>query len=806
MSIILYIYLMRKLAVSALPVLLCIHASAQLKIAAFGDYSESIYTQAVSNLVTSLNPDIIITAGDNNYGAADYEDNVAQYYGTFIGGYAGQFPSGPPATQNRFFPALGNHDWDDAGVSAYQSFFTLPGISNSSSGNERYYDFVYGSVHFFCLNSYPGEPDGRNSTSIQAQWLQAQLAASTSCWKIVYMHLPPYSSGTRHGSETSMRWPFENWGASAVISGHEHLYERVHRDDNNDGKTLMYFTSGVGGRSLYGFSNNPVSGSQVRHGINYGTMLILATETTLRFEFWSILNGGTLIDSITITNTGSQCGAPCNDGIPCTLDEEINGQCSHTPIVCNDNNPCTSDACVQGQCNFPPVCNDGDICTTDNCSNGQCSYTPIANCNCPLRISSLTLVNSATDNDIRELNSSDTINLAVTPSISIRANPCQMPVGSVKFTVNGNNYRTESSAPFSVAGDASGNYNNWNVSPGLYTITATPYSGSGGSGTAGTGKTITLRVINQLNLCSNDAACNDNNICTLDKCSSGQCFNTVVPGCCQTNANCNDGNGCTLDECVGNECLHTATTECCQSNSDCNDNNPCTTDACSQGSCTNTAAPRIISSFTLVNSATDTDIGNLENSDVINLSSTPNVNVRANLCSAAGTGSVRFKLNGSTFRTENSAPFTLAGDNNGNYNKWNVQPGSYALEATPYSGANGGGTVGTGKTITITVSNGSAKGFEENPAPQKNEVILSAHPNPFRDELEIAFMLPFDSYARLETFNITGQRLATLYEGNAKASEPNNVKYLPAETSNGIIIIRMESQQGVYYQKAVMMK
>lgn len=796
---------MKILTASALVAFLCLHASGQLKIAAFGDYSESIYTLAVSNLVTTLNADIIITTGDNNYGAADYEDNVAQYYGTFVGGYSGQFPSGPSVSNNRFFPSLGNHDWDDTGISAYQSFFTLPGISTGSSGNERYYDFIYGPVHFFCIDSDPHEPDGRNSTSVQAQWLQTQLAASTACWKIVYMHHPPYSSSGRHGSTPTMQWPYEAWGASAVLAGHDHIYERIHRDDNNDGKIMMYFVSGAGGRSVYGFSGNPVSGSQVRYSSSYGTMLIHATETSLKFEFWSILNGGMLIDSVSITNSDSQCGSPCNDGIPCTIDEEISGQCSHTPIICDDNIPCTSDACVNGQCIYSALCSDNNACTTDNCNNGACSFTPVVNCNCPLQISSLTLLNAASHSDIRLLNPVDTINLAVTPSISVRANPCQLPIGSVKFIINGSTFRTENAAPYTIMGDFPASYNKWNVSPGFYTLTATPYSGANASGTAGVSKTVTILVLNQQNICQNDAGCNDNNSCTLDKCLSGQCNNSVVAGCCQTAANCNDGNGCTADQCINSQCSHVSTSDCCQNNADCNDNNPCTADACSQGSCSNIAAARVISSLTLVNSTTDSDIGTLENGAVINLSITPNVNVRANLCSAAGTGSVRFKLNGSIFRTENSAPFTLAGDNNGNYNKWNVSPGSYTMEATPYSGSNAGGSMGTGKTIAISVISGSAKGFEENHE-RKEEAIFSVHPNPFRDEADITFVLPVDSRVKLEIFNITGQVLATIYEADVKADEKHQVKYNPAAGSGGIIIIRLECQQGSYYQKAVMMK
>ncbi len=94
----------------------------------------------------------------------------------------------PAQTSIAFFPTLGNHDWYTNDAQPYLDYFTLP-------GNERYYDFVWGPVHFFALDSDEHEPDGVNAGSAQAAWLQQGLAASTSPWNIVYTHYPPYSSG-----------------------------------------------------------------------------------------------------------------------------------------------------------------------------------------------------------------------------------------------------------------------------------------------------------------------------------------------------------------------------------------------------------------------------------------------------------------------------------------------------------------------------------------------------------------------------------------------------------------------------------
>jgi hypothetical protein len=261
--------------------------------AALGDYgSDNSNEQAVANLVASWNPDLIITTGDNSYGSTPIDDNIGQYYSQYIGNYTGSYGAG--SLINRFFPSIGNHDYSDGGgITAYLNYFTLP-------GNERYYDFVIGPVHFFAINSDGNEPDGNSSTSTQALWLQAQLAASTAPWKIVYMHHPPYSSSSSHGSSAWMQWPYEDWGATAVFSGHDHVYERILRDDNSDLVDIAYFTTGAGGRSLYGFGT-PVAGSQVRYNADYGSMLVEASATSITFEFWSIAGGGTQIDTYTIT-------------------------------------------------------------------------------------------------------------------------------------------------------------------------------------------------------------------------------------------------------------------------------------------------------------------------------------------------------------------------------------------------------------------------------------------------------------------------------------------------------------------------
>jgi hypothetical protein len=110
----------------------------------------------------------------------------------------------------------------------------------------------------------------------------------------------------------------------------------------------------------------------------------------------------------------------------------------------------------------------------------------------------------------------------------------------------------------------------------------------------------------------------------------------------------------------------------------------------------------------LINADTDQPIQTLNNGATLSLSALPtrNLNVRANTTPAT-VGSVTMVLSGTQSRsqTENTAPYALFGDTNGNYDAWTPARGSYTLKATPFSRSSGTGTAGTSLTISFTVTN-----------------------------------------------------------------------------------------------------
>ena len=301
----------------------------------------------VADMVKGWDPAFIIALGDNNYecGAAEtIVENIGQYYCDFI--YNPQAPAGQVCEgraardkQNRFFPVIGNHDCYAPGAAPHLAYFS------SLPGNRRYYDFVQGPVHFFALNSEAkeacqkleeeegqeaaeraaegkkpkgppcggvscdSEPDGADQNSKQAQWLRSALKASKSEWKLAFSHRPPYSCGDKTTAEW-MRWPFEAWGASGVLSGHRHVYERITRKDAPD---FPYFVNGVGGTELSGCKkaetpvNLPPAEFDAFHVEDlHGAMLVEATAQQITFQFYSVNDKGgapTLHDTCRLTKT-----------------------------------------------------------------------------------------------------------------------------------------------------------------------------------------------------------------------------------------------------------------------------------------------------------------------------------------------------------------------------------------------------------------------------------------------------------------------------------------------------------------------
>ena len=339
---------------------------AGIKFAVIGDYGSDdadLDELDVAQLVTGFSPEFIITVGDNRYDPTTMDTAVGKYYCDFLADtVAGSWCLGGNATTNAFFPSPGNHAYvDGGGLGEYLNYFTLPGhniVTSNTSGNERYYDFIKGPVHFFVLDS-AGANYSASDMEDQKAWLQEQLTASTTPWQIVFFHHAPYSSCSTHGSMSFMQWPFASWGADTVLAGHDHTYERLQVDN------IPYFVNGLGGKGRYDFGL-PVPGSIIRYRDNYGAMIIEATDFEMTFQFVNV--NGDIIDTHTLTAfTPHTCFEDLDGdgyGTTNTVDDDGDGVCltadgeSDFSTDCDDTNPEINPKAVEiydgidNNCNF----------------------------------------------------------------------------------------------------------------------------------------------------------------------------------------------------------------------------------------------------------------------------------------------------------------------------------------------------------------------------------------------------------------------------------------------------------------------
>ena len=123
--------------------------------------------------------EFVLMMGDNLYGSERPKDYQRKF----------EIPYKPLLDAGvKFYAALGNHD--DDGQILYKPF---------NMGGKKYYSFKPANgVRFFAL-------DSNYVDAKQVDWLQKELAASGSDWKIAFFHHPLYSSGATHGSADLQR-------------------------------------------------------------------------------------------------------------------------------------------------------------------------------------------------------------------------------------------------------------------------------------------------------------------------------------------------------------------------------------------------------------------------------------------------------------------------------------------------------------------------------------------------------------------------------------------------------------------------
>mmetsp|Transcript_24268 Transcript_24268/g.33296 ORF Transcript_24268/g.33296 Transcript_24268/m.33296 type:complete len:626 (-) Transcript_24268:167-2044(-) len=207
------------------------------------DLGQTAVSNASINALISMNPSVVLLAGD-----LAYADGFYALWDTFGNLFE------PLASKIPVLSTGGNHE---VGASeqwrSYSLRYPTP-HKGSGSTNFCYYGKVVGVMHVIALCTYAGF----SNTSLQYNWLENYLATKVNRtqtpWLVTIMHAPWYSSNTGHWMEAElMRRSLEpilyKYGVDIVLCGHVHSYERTLPVYNNSLNQCgpVHLTIGDGG-------------------------------------------------------------------------------------------------------------------------------------------------------------------------------------------------------------------------------------------------------------------------------------------------------------------------------------------------------------------------------------------------------------------------------------------------------------------------------------------------------------------------------------------------------------------------------
>jgi uncharacterized protein YjdB len=261
--------------------------SATVVLVGAGDIGNGSSQEAATATLLDGIAGTVFTAGDNAYPGgfmSDFMSNYDPYWGRH---------------KARTRPSPGNHEYNDDHSSSapdyYRYFSPVVYVGDSA---KYWYSYDIGAWHIVVINTWIDMSVG----SPQEVWLRADLAASTKRCSLAYMHYPRFSSGSHHGSYSSVQpiWQaLYDYGAEITIAGHDHEYERFAPQTPSGqldvAKGIRSFVVGTGGAGLYGFGST-LPNSEVRDANTFGVIKLTLGDGTYSWEFIPI-PGQTFTDS-----------------------------------------------------------------------------------------------------------------------------------------------------------------------------------------------------------------------------------------------------------------------------------------------------------------------------------------------------------------------------------------------------------------------------------------------------------------------------------------------------------------------------
>ena len=184
--------------------------------------------------------------------------------------------------KDRTYPAPGNHEYGTAQAADYFSYFG----ARAGPAGKGYYSFDLGAWHIVSLNSNRELA----TDSAQLQWLEADLRRHRQRCVLAYWHHPRYSSGP-HGTDarTQAMWAvLHRYGASVVVSGHDHIYERFAPMDAHGEydpvRGIRSFIAGTGGAKPYALKQR-IALSEAANGESWGVLKMTLEADRYAWEF-----------------------------------------------------------------------------------------------------------------------------------------------------------------------------------------------------------------------------------------------------------------------------------------------------------------------------------------------------------------------------------------------------------------------------------------------------------------------------------------------------------------------------------------
>lgn len=303
-----------------------------------GGNASSCQMKATANRVLAMNPSYLLPIGDQQYanGVAQGTQPTLTQYRNGYGASWGTLASKLPGLVVR--PVTGNHEYGDftetgqQPLSAGSNYFAyfgrdgldqLPRSVTGTSSAWYSYDIPVANTawHVVALDGEcPVLPagsaaNGCASGSPQETWLAQDLAANQGRCTLAYIHEPRFAWGDHDDPRYAALWSdLVRYRATAVLSGHDHFYERFAPMDVNGNPSaygVAQFIVGTGGRDLEPFDTSmpKPAALQAADATHFGVLKLTLQSSSAGFAFQT--TGGATVDSGTLAcNTAPPAAAP----------------------------------------------------------------------------------------------------------------------------------------------------------------------------------------------------------------------------------------------------------------------------------------------------------------------------------------------------------------------------------------------------------------------------------------------------------------------------------------------------------------